>query len=88
MIGKIDINQLPLEPSSSSGQLNATNALSGNDADVSVQVQYAHLVEKAMQLTQTDTERVQQARELLLSGQLERPENIQKAAENIVTFGI
>ena len=88
MIGKIDTNQLPLEPGSSSGQLNAPNALPNSHADVSVQVQYAHLVEKAMQLTQTDTERVEQVRELLLSGQLERPENIQKAAENIVKFGI
>lgn len=88
MIGKIDTNQLPLDPNSSSGQVNAASTHPNSGVDVSVQVQYAHLVEKAMQLTQTDTERVQQARELLLSGQLDRPENIQKAAENIIKFGI
>jgi len=88
MIEKIDTNQLPLEPGSSSGQPNAAGALPDNNADVSVQVQYASLIEKAIQQPQADTELVQRARELLLSGQLESPENIRKAAENIVKFGI
>jgi len=88
MIGKIDSNQIPLEPGSSSGQLNASSALPNSNVDVSVQVKYADLIEGAMQATQTDTERVQQARELLLSGQLECRENIRKAAESIVKFGI
>ena len=88
MIGKIDTNQIPLEPGSSSGQLNAASAFPNSNVDVSVQVKYADLIEGAMRMTQTDTERVQQARDLLLSGQLERSENIRKAAENILKFGI
>ena len=88
MIGKIDTNQIPLETGSSSGQHNSASALPDTTVDVSVQVKYAHLIERALQLTQTDTERVQQARELLLSGQLERPENVRKTAENILKFGI
>lgn len=88
MIGKIDSNQLPLEPGTSPRQSNVAGALPDNDADVSVQVKYAHLIQKAMQQPQTDTQRVQRARDLLLSGQLESPGNIREAAENIVKFGI
>jgi hypothetical protein len=62
--------------------------LRNDDEDVSVQVDYASLIDEAMQSPQTDTQTVQRARELLLSGELESPENILEAAENIVTFGI
>jgi len=55
---------------------------------VDVQVDYGSLIEKAMQEPQTDAQIVQKARYLLMSGELESPERIRKAAENIVEFGI
>ena len=88
MIGKIDTNQPPFEPDSLSGKPSTAGPFPDNDADVSVQVKYAFLIEKAMQQPQTDTQLIQRARDLLLSGQLESPENIRRAAENIVKFGI
>jgi hypothetical protein len=41
-----------------------------------------------MQAAQTDTQVVQQAKELLLSGQLESNQSILQAAENIINLGI
>lgn len=88
MIGKINANQIPLDPGSSPGQPNTTGALPDNNADVSVQVEYAFLIEKALQQPDTDSQLIQRARDLLLSGQLDNPENVGKAAENIAKFGI
>ena len=89
MIEKVNTSQIQgfLE-NTSSRQPNSAAALTGNDADVSVQVDYASFIDRAMQAPQTDTQAVQRAGELLLSGQLESPENIRKAAENIIEFGI
>jgi len=89
MIEKINITNRPLiETGSSSGQPNSSGALPGNDMDVDVKVDYGSLIEKAMQEPQTDAQIVQKARYLLMSGELESPERIRKAAENIVEFGI
>ena len=88
MIGKIDTNQFPLEPGSSPGQPNHPGAVPDNDADVSVQVKYAFLIEKALQQPEGNDQLVEQARDLLQSGQLEIQDNIRQAAENIVTFGV
>ncbi len=89
MIEKVDSNQIQgfLEKSSSR-QPNSTAALPDNDVDASIQVDYASFIDRAMQTPQTDSRAVQKARELLLSGELESPENIQQAAENIVNFDI
>ncbi len=89
MIEKVDSNQIQgfLEKSSFR-QPNSAAALPGNEADVSVHVNYASFIDRAIQAPQTDSQAVRQARELLLSGQLENPENIQQTAENIITFGI
>jgi len=80
MIGKIDANQIPLDPGSSPGQPNTAGPLPENNADVSVQVNYAFLIEKALQQPETDAQAIQQARNLILSGQLDSPENIRSAA--------
>ena len=89
MIEKVDTNQiqnfLEKTPSKLPG---STPAVSGNDADVSVQVDYASFIDAAMQAPKTDSQAIEKARQLLLSGQLESPENIKQAAENIITFGI
>lgn len=73
---------------SPSNQLNSPKALSNDDADASLRANYASLIDEATQIPHADTNTVQQAQELLLSGQLESPENIRAAAENIVRFGI
>ena len=56
--------------------------------DASLQVTYDSLIEKAQQIPPEDANAVQRARRILLSGQLDSPENIRAAAENIVRFGI
>jgi len=89
MIEKIDTNQIQdFLGKPSSKQSDSTKALPNNGADVSLQVNYASFIDKAKQTPQTDTEAVQRAQELLLSGELESPENIRAAAENIIRFGI
>lgn len=88
MIEEIDTNKVrDFLEKSSSRQPNSAGALPNNDADVS-QVNYASFIDDAMQSPQTDTQTVQRARELLLSGQLESPERIREAAEYIVNCGI
>ena len=90
MIEKIDNNKIRdiLEKSSSPPQPEPAGTAANNEVDASLQVNYASLLEKANQIPQTDPDKVQRAEELLLSGQLESDENIQAAAENIITFGI
>jgi len=58
------------------------------DADLSLQVDYASLIDKAVQAEETDLNTVKRAREMLLSGKLDSEENIRLAAENIIKFGI
>jgi len=53
-----------------------------------LQVSYDSLIEQAKQIPPEDASVVQRARELLLSGQLDNPENIRAAAEAIVKFGV
>ena len=88
MIEKIDASRPLIDSGMPSGQPNSARALPNKDEDVSVHVNYASLIEKAVQQPEDDAQRVQAARELLLSGQLDRPENIRQAAENIVKYGI
>ncbi len=89
MIEQIGSNNQPLiESGSSTGQPNTPGALRGNDVDVSIQVNYASLVDKAMQPPKTDNQRVQQARELLLSGKLESDDIIEGAVKNLLKYGI
>ena len=89
MIDKIGPNNQPLiESGLSSGQPNPPGALRGNDVDVSVQVDYASLIDKAIQPPETDDQQVQRARELLLSGELESEKIIRAAIENILKYGI
>ena len=89
MIEKIDANQIPdILGKSSSKQPDSAKTPTNNGVDASLQVNYASLIEKAKQSSQTDSKAVQRAEELLLSGQLESPENIRAAAEDIIAFGI
>ena len=89
MIGKIHTNQIrELLEELSSRQLNSGNTVPNSDMDVSVQVNYASLIDQAMQAPQADDDVIDAARKLLLSGKLESQENCQEAAENIINYGI
>jgi hypothetical protein len=59
-----------------------------SDSDATIQVQFADILNRAKQAGEADSDAVQKARELLLSGRLTSPENIQAAAENILNFGV
>ena len=89
MIGKIQTNQIrELLEELSSKQLDSGSNAQNSDADVSVQVNYASLIDQAMQAPEADGNVVAVARVLFLSGKLETKVNCEEAAENIVDFGI
>ena len=89
MIEKIENNQVPdILKESSAMQSSPSNIPPKTGLDASLQVSYDSLIEQAKQSTPEDASVVQQARELLSSGQLDNPENIRAAAEAIVKFGI
>ena len=85
MIEKINNNRIPdiLKESSSKQPQETTNPASD-----SLQVDCEALIEKAAQLPENDADAIQRAQQLLLSDQLDSPQNIQAAAEKIVKFGI
>lgn len=87
MIDKIDSNQIQgFKPANKPAVV--SKAAQNTNANVSAEVNYAPLIEKAKQLPPTDDNAVKEAKELIASGQLDTPENIRAAAENIVEFGI
>jgi hypothetical protein len=88
MIDKLASNQPMIESSVPSGQSKPAKAVPNSDADVSVQVNYAALIDQAVQEPEDDAQRLERARELLQSGQLDSPEIIREAADNIATYGI
>jgi len=89
MIEKIDNSQIQdLSEKLTSKQANTAKGTLDNGADASLQLNYASLIDEAIQSPQTDTNAVQKAQKLLLSGQLESPENVREAAKNIVRLGI
>ena len=89
MIEKIENNQVPdILKESSAMQPSSSNIPAKTGLDASLQVSYDSLIKQAKQILPEDTNVVQRARELLLSDQLESPENIRAAAEAIVKFGI
>jgi len=89
MIEKINNNQVPdILKESSSRQPGRSQEPADNQVDASLQVTYNSLIEKAKEMPPQDADAVERARRLLLSGELESPENIRAAAENIAKFGI
>ncbi len=89
MLEKIDNNQVPgILKESSSKQTDPSKVPASNEGDASLQVSYDSLIEQAKQIPPEDTNAVQKARQLLLSGQLDNPENVREAAENIAELDI
>jgi len=66
----------------------STNRPAADGSDATLQVDFADLINQAIQASETETDAVQKARELLQSGRLTSPENIRSAAESILTLGI
>jgi osmotically-inducible protein OsmY len=89
MIENIENNKVPdILKQSSAMQSSSSNISAKTGLDASLQVSYDSLIEHAKQIPREDASVVQRARELLLSGQLDNPENARAAAEAIVKFGI
>lgn len=89
MIDKIDANQIRETIEKAAAQLpGAHSAPVRNQADASLQTDFASLVEDAGRPPQTDALAVQRARQLLAAGLLDTPQNIRAAAQNIVDYGI
>jgi uncharacterized protein (UPF0147 family) len=89
MIDKINNNQISdILRDTSVRQPNCLRSSADNKADALLQVSYESLVEKAQEEPAEDAKAVERARQLLLTGQLDSPANIRKAAENILKFGI
>ncbi len=62
--------------------------LKNKPLDVLSGIASAELIEQAAAAPPDDGDRVEHARRLLLAGQLDSPQNIRAAAENIIEFGI
>jgi len=89
MIEKIENNQVSnILKESSAMQSGPSDTPAETGLDASLQVNYNSLIEQAKKNPSEDTNVVQRARELLLSGQLETPKNIRAAAKAIVKFGV
>jgi len=56
--------------------------------DASLQADYAALIDSAMGPAEDDAAAVSRALELIQAGQLETPQNILAAAQNILEYGI
>jgi hemerythrin-like domain-containing protein len=88
MIEKIDHNQVQDIIEQGAARLNNSAKTDQKDqSDASLQADYASLISKALS-PENDSLAVQNAKKLLQDGQLDNPENIKQAAENIITFGI
>ncbi|MHC4061971.1 MAG: hypothetical protein ACYSR6_10245, partial [Planctomycetota bacterium] len=69
---KIDTNQIPdFLDKSSYKQVNSAKALSSSDADASLLINYASLIDKAAEISEVDAEAVQRAQELLQSDEID-----------------
>jgi hypothetical protein len=64
------------------------NMRPASDSDATIQVEFADILNRAKQTDEVDSDAVQKARALLLSGRLTSPENVRAAAESILNTGI
>ncbi|MCD4831043.1 MAG: hypothetical protein K8R02_04445 [Anaerohalosphaeraceae bacterium] len=89
MIERINNNQMPdMGKESSSPKSKPAAGSINNAADASLEVSYASLIEKAKSPQPENIDAVERAKQLLMSGQLDSPENIRATAEKIIEFGI
>jgi hypothetical protein len=86
---KIDTNGIQdFVEKPASTQFSAVRPRSSDDGDASLRISYASLIDEAMQSGEVDKGTIDRAQEVLLSGEIDDPENIRKAVGNILRFGI
>ncbi len=89
MVPNINVNEMgPTLGKTPLPHPDLTNARPPSESDATIEVSFADIINKARQAEEADSEAVQKARELLLSGRLTTPENIRAAAQDILKFGI
>ena len=88
MIDKIEIHQSLLDSAASTKPTKSGPAHADNNTDVTFHLDNAGLINKALQIPESDPQQVERARQMLLSGQLESPENFLEAAQNLYDFGV
>mgnify|MGYP006297540587 CR=1 FL=1 len=89
MIDRINNNQIPdILRDAGAGHPKSSRPGSDKKADASIQITYGTLIEQAKQEPPEDAAKVEKARQMLLSGRLDSPENIRRAAENIIHCGV
>jgi hypothetical protein len=88
MIDKININQVSDYFDGSQAGQNRSKAVANNKADATLQIDYASLMEQAINSQPAAPDAIQKAKELLKSGQLDNPAFIKEAAANIIKFGV
>lgn len=89
MINKVNhnpITEILRDASARPSQSRQTSV--GSKADASLDVSYESLVNQARQEPADDAGIIERARQMVLSGELDKPENIRAAASNMVKFGI
>jgi hypothetical protein len=88
MIDKIENNQVPDVLKDTSKQAGASIRKNNSLEDASLQITSESQIIQANQPPTQNSNAVEEARQLLLSGQLDTPENIRAAAEAIAKFGV
>jgi len=89
MINNIDINRVgPLMGQASFPTPDPVNTPRGSQADASLHVSFEDLINQTKNSAEAEAVAVEEARQLLASGQLTSLENVQAAAMNILNFGI
>ena len=80
------IQDIMPRPAQRNGQ--EARSASGASTDATLQIQYAPLVAEAIRTSEPSGEAVQRAKALLACGQLDTVENIQRAAQNLLDYGV
>ena len=89
MIDKIGTDRIrDMAEQSAPRQPEASTPLAESQIDASLHVDYASLVEKALQIPEINTSAVEEARLQLLSGNLDTLDSAKEAARNMLEYGI
>ena len=89
MIDKIGTNQIrDMVEQSAARQTDSAKLPPEIQADATLNVDFDARMAKAAQVPESDPATIERAKELMLSGELEKPENFLAAAKNIIDLGI
>jgi hypothetical protein len=88
MIEKIDNNKVADVLKDISKQSGLSAPKTNNQEDASLQITHQDIIEQAGQVPSQNFNAVEEARKLIALGQLDTPENIRAAAQNIAKFGV